>query len=181
MGPISLNRLKLVNPILSAKIQQLEKDLGQPLGVTQGLRTGEEQAALYAQGRLSLSVVNAMRAKLNWAPLTAEANLDPVTDAKQGQSYHEYGLAVDVVPEALDTGAPDWNVTHPVWQELVEKGEALGMTSGISWHDEPHFQMQGSWSEGMPPPEAGQLLASGGLSAVWFAVGVSDKPVVLNA
>ena len=58
MGPTSLKRLSLVNPVLASKIIQLEKDIGQPLGVTQGLRTSAEQAALYAQGRETLDQVN---------------------------------------------------------------------------------------------------------------------------
>ena len=181
MGPTSLQRLNEVNPLLAAKIKQLEKDLGQPLGVTQGLRTGDEQAALYAQGRQSLDEVNALRKKVNWAPITEAQNRARVTNADRGESYHEFGLAVDVVPEALDTGAPDWNVTHQVWKDLVVKGEALGMTSGKSWGDEPHFQLQGNWPVNKPPVEAAQLLANGNLTDVWSASGVMEQPPVQSA
>lgn len=175
MGPISLKRLSLVHPVLAEKIKQLEKNLGWPLGVTQGLRTSEEQLALWSQGRATLVLVNVLRAKVGWAPITEAVNQARVTNAKPGESYHEYGLAIDVVPVSLDTGAPDWNEAHSVWRDLVSTGEALGLTSGISWKDEPHFQLQGIWPLGAPPEEAKNLLASGGLQAVWNASGIREE------
>lgn len=90
--------------------------------VTCTSRTMEEQAALYAQGR------------------TAPGRI--VTNAKPGQSAHNYGLAIDVVP--IMNGKPDWDGEHPIWQKIG----ALGQLRGLQWLGAPgspfkemaHFQ-----------------------------------------
>lgn len=170
MGPISEERLATVHPKLAALIHTLDTQMSEPLGVTQGRRDDAEQEALYAQGRGTLELVNHLRELVGWAPITAEENAETVTDAKPGYSWHGPGLAVDVVP--LDSSQdPDWDSNHPVWKELVEKGEALGLTSGISWHDEPHFQLTGRFGI-TPDDEVRQLMASGGVEAVWAASGI---------
>ncbi|SRR6266566_3806752 len=169
MGPISQDRLQQVHPILMKKILQLEKDLGRTIAVVQGLRTSDEQGALWAQGRLSLASVNELRLKVGWAPLSSIANLEVVTHAKPGQSYHQFGLAVDVVPADQDTGALDWNSAHPIWKDMIAKGNALGLTSGVSWKDDPHFQIMGKWPVDKPPVEAKLLLDTEGIHAVWAA------------
>ncbi len=171
MGPVSIERLALVIPALSANIYALEKLMSCPIGVTQGVRTDAEQAALFAQGRNSLVVVNALRAKVGWASLALDENIKPVTDARPGYSWHPFGMAVDLVPEDQDTGAPDWNEKHPTWQEIVTKGESLGMVSGISWHDTPHLQMTGRFPV-TPTDEVRALMQSGGMQAVWQASGI---------
>ena len=171
LGPVSQGRLKLVHPKLAGYIVQLDNQMSESLGVTQGLRTDDEQDALFAQGRLPVDQVNALRAKVGWAPIQASDNLRPVTNAKPGYSYHGFGLAVDVVP--FDSAMhPDWNETHPVWQELIQKGEALGLTSGTSWKDEPHFQWVGDtgWPA-TPTDEVRELYRTGGLQAVWQVIG----------
>ena len=58
--------------------------------VTQGLRTYAEQDALYAQGR------------------TVPGEI--VTNAAAGYSWHNFGNAVDLVPEDITIGQPDWNL-----------------------------------------------------------------------
>ena len=63
------------------------KKLGYDLIVTSTLRDMESQAALYAQGRTKPG--------------------KKVTNAKPGQSYHNYGVAIDFVP--IVHGKPDWN------------------------------------------------------------------------
>lgn len=175
MGPVSRLRLKEVVPVLALNITTLEQQLGQELGVTQGLRTSSEQNALWSQGRMALDEVNKLRVIVGWAALTEEQNVK-VTNAKPGESYHEFGMAVDVVPLTA-AGDPDWNDAHPVWKNLIQLGEGLGMTSGISWSDEPHFQMSGKWPVGKPPAEALTLWQQGGLWAVWMEAGLTE-PVV---
>jgi hypothetical protein len=145
--------------------------MSESLGVTQGLRDDDEQMALWAQGRMQLDQVNALRAKVLWAPITEAANEKPVTNARPGYSWHPFGMAVDVVPED-SSGQPDWNVNHPVWQELVTKGEALGLTSGISWKDEPHFQLVGRFPV-TPNDEVRAICKQGGIKAVWDAAGIA--------
>ena len=69
---------------------------GIDLLVTSTYRDNESQNALYAQGRTTAGRV--------------------VTNAKAGQSFHNYRCAVDVVP--LVNGKPAWNVKDEVWQTI---------------------------------------------------------------
>lgn len=89
--------------------------------VIQGLRTFAESDALYAQGR------------------TAPGSV--VTQAKAGQSYHNYGLAFDF--EMLTNGKPDYTV-GPNWLKVVSIMESHGMYWGGNFpngfHDDPHFE-----------------------------------------
>lgn len=101
-----------------AFINEVESSLGIQLRVTQGLRTSAEQDALYAQGRSAPGKV--------------------VTNAKGGESYHNYGLAIDVV-EIKESKAV-WNTA---WEAISEVGIKNGFTWGGDWKtpDRPHFQM----------------------------------------
>jgi hypothetical protein len=52
-------------------------------------------------------------------------------------------------------------------------GVDMGLVSGANWLrfvDAPHFQMTGDFPENAPDDKARELLASGGLRAVWDAV-----------
>lgn len=107
-------------------------DAGIVLLVTCTLRTPEDQAALYAQGR------------------TAPGRI--VTWAKPGQSLHEQrpgetgARALDVVPMRL--GKPVWG-TRGADGELWARVGALGEAAGLEWggrfrkRDFPHFQFKG--------------------------------------
>lgn len=98
--------------------------------ITHDFRSIDEQDALYNQGR-SLS-----------------GNI--VTNAKGGESYHNYGLAIDF---ALRTPEGDvvWDMERddngngkPDWLEVVELAKELGFTWGGDWAnfpDYPHLQM----------------------------------------
>jgi len=92
---------------------------GYYLRVTYGLRSMDEQAALYAQGRSAPGRV--------------------VTQAKPGFSPHNYAAAIDVV--FLDAkGQPDWNGP---WAAIGAIGEKLGLVWGGSFKsiiDKPHFE-----------------------------------------
>jgi peptidoglycan LD-endopeptidase CwlK len=119
--------------------------------VTQGLRTWEEQDALYAKGR-------------SVAPLGKKYF---VTMAKGGQSYHNFGLAFDIV--VLDSvGKADWDPSHAGWKEAAVVGKSLGLEWGGDWKtfkDLPHFQYIG----GLPLKTCCELYPSG-LPAVWQRV-----------
>jgi peptidoglycan L-alanyl-D-glutamate endopeptidase CwlK len=169
-GPVSVRRLALVHPKLSFLMGQLDAQMSEPLGITQGLRISAEQHALFAQGRMSLEDVNALRAAVQWAPILAVDN-KKVTNAPPGYSWHEFGMAVDVVPFESG-GLADWNETHPVWQEILTKGQALGLKSGISWKDEPHFQCTGRFPD-TPTDEVRTIYQQGGVKAVWEAAGIA--------
>jgi hypothetical protein len=121
------------------------------LRVTQGLRSWNEQAKLYAQGR------------------TVPGKI--VTDAPPGHGWHNFAMAVDVVP--LDP-LPDWNLTHPVWKRLVEVGESLGLQSGSEWRtfpDWPHLQITGRFPAS-PNDEVRQIFLQAGIQGVWQESGL---------
>ena len=121
--------------------------------VSCGLRTWSQQAVDYAVGRDENEKVIGKT----------------ITDAPPGYSWHQYGLAVDIAIEDAHNVA-DWNDTHPVWIDMVAKGQSLGMVSGDCWHlkDGPHWQMTGSFGV-RPNAEVINLLTTGGTIAVWKA------------
>jgi peptidoglycan L-alanyl-D-glutamate endopeptidase CwlK len=85
-------------------------------------RTLAEQAALYAQGRTTPGRI--------------------VTNAKPGQSAHNFGLALDVVP--IVNGKPDWHGEDYVWKEVGNLGETHGLqwlgAPGSKFIEQAHFQ-----------------------------------------
>lgn len=92
---------------------------GYRLRVTYGLRTLDEQAVLYAQGRTAPGKV--------------------VTQAKPGSSPHNYAAAIDVVFLTTD-GKVDWNGP---WKAIGAVGEKLGLVWGGNFKtfvDRPHFE-----------------------------------------
>lgn len=97
-------------------------DAGADLLITCTLRSNEEQDSLYAQGRTKPGHI--------------------VTNAKAGQSAHQYGLAIDIVP--MVDGKPDWNGTHPIWDTIGELGEAAGLTwlgaPDSKFPEKPHLE-----------------------------------------
>lgn len=124
-----------LDPLIRGKVDAFLtscKDAGIDLLVTCTRRTMDEQAALYAKGR------------------TAPGSI--VTNAKPGESAHNYGLAVDVVP--LVSGKPEWvfNAMHPshTWETVGR----LGKAAGLQWLGDPnspfiegcHFQLP-HWRE----------------------------------
>lgn len=87
-------------------------------------RTHEEQARLYAQGR------------------TAPG--PRVTNAKPGQSFHEYGVALDLYP--LVNGKPDFKGTAPEWELIAAIFKKHGFEWAFEWRtfkEKPHFQYTG--------------------------------------
>lgn len=107
---------------------------GVPLTVTYTLRSMARQAELYAQGRTAPGPI--------------------VTRARPGYSFHNYGLALDVVPTELLT-VPRWGDTREhqartdaLWAQVGAIGKALGFRWGGEFRrmrDRPHFE----WSGGL--------------------------------
>jgi peptidoglycan L-alanyl-D-glutamate endopeptidase CwlK len=65
-----------------------------------------------------------------------------VTNAKGGQSWHNFGVAWDVVP--LIGGKCVWN-DPLLWEKIVAAGESVGAEAGAKWKefkDQPHFQVK---------------------------------------
>jgi peptidoglycan L-alanyl-D-glutamate endopeptidase CwlK len=105
---------------------------GIPLTVTFTLRSMATQAALYAQGRTKPGKI--------------------VTNAPAGYSFHNFGLALDVVPTAL-LKLPSWGdtpshqkATDALWARVGAIGKAIGFRWGgdfKSIKDRPHFEWSG--------------------------------------
>ncbi|NWO14983.1 M15 family metallopeptidase [Virgibacillus sp.] len=98
--------------------------------ITDGLRTIQEQNELYEQGR--------------------ETEGRTITNAKGGQSYHNYGLAIDYALRSK-TGKVIWNIDYDGngngksdWLEAASIAKGLGFEWGGDWKtfkDYPHLQM----------------------------------------
>lgn len=118
-------RIDKLHPKVRAKAKEFiiraEKELGVKLRVTSALRTWKEQQELYNQGRTTSGKV--------------------VTNAKPGQSLHNYGLAIDVVE--IKDGKALWN--NPDWSKIADLGKQIGFSWGGDWKsfkDKPHFEMR---------------------------------------
>lgn len=125
--------LEDLHPIVAAKARAhiaACKAEGIDLLVTCTYRDPAEQARLYAQGR------------------TAPGRI--VTNARPGQSFHEYRIAYDVVP--LRAGKPVWGTAGEdgkLWQRVGELGEAQGLEWAGRWprfREYPHFQFRGGFT-----------------------------------
>lgn len=153
MDAVSEARLQMVCPPLASKIGQMAEmlSLDNPpitFRVTQGLRTWQEQLVLYSQGRSTPGKI--------------------VTNAEPGESWHNFGCAVDLAP-FLPQGGMDWNVNHPVWQRMIAVGESLGLTTGAKFRtfpDYPHFQLTGSWPE-TPDAEVRTVFQDSNMQQLW--------------
>ena len=100
------------------------KDVGIDLLVTSTYRDNVSQDALYAQGRTKPGKI--------------------VTNARAGQSFHNYRCAFDVVP--LRNGKPVWDAKDPVWQTIGQIGKQFGLEWAGDWKrfkEFPHFQYTG--------------------------------------
>jgi len=117
----SLDELLPDTKVRVEKFIELCKEQNIDLLVTSTYRDNESQAALYAQGR------------------TSPGNV--VTNAGPGDSYHNYRIAVDVVP--VVGGKPNWNTSDPVWQTVGLLGEQAGLEWAGRWahfKEMAHFQ-----------------------------------------
>lgn len=114
--------LEDLHPLVIERARELVKLAetdGIEILVTSTLRTFEEQAELFAIGR------------------TKPGN--KVTNAKAGESWHNFGLAFDVVP--LVNGKAVWDT--PFWNRIGELGKQVGLFWGgdfKTFKDKPHFE-----------------------------------------
>lgn len=116
---ISIQRLATLHPDRQDKfksfIEELENTFPYTFRITQAFRSFAEQDALYAQGRTTAGKI--------------------VTNAKGGESFHCYGLAVDLVP--LNNNVPYWGFDYSKASVI---GEKYGLTWGGTWKDSDHFE-----------------------------------------
>jgi hypothetical protein len=111
-----------------------------------GMRTNEEQDALYAQGRKPLKTVNSLRSGVGFAPIRAADNAKPVTKARGGKSNHNkrhsylphgsdaldvvVGYAVDIVDRKRG-----WQAQPGFWKDLGLLAAKYGCEWGGNWKD----------------------------------------------
>lgn len=120
---LSIDRVNKTHPkargTFKLFIETAEAELGITLRVTHGYRTRAEQDALYAQGR------------------TAPGK--KVTNAKGGQSYHNYGLAIDVVP--MKDNKPQWDYDYSKLAAIAKRYNIAWGGDFKSLPDKPHFEI----------------------------------------
>lgn len=122
-----------LHPIVGEKTDELVRQAeaaGVKILITDGFRSVEEQNGLHAQGR--------------------GAGGSIVTHARGGESYHNYGLAIDFALR-LENGEVVWDTKRDGngngkrdWFEVAAIAKELGFTWGGDWQhfkDYPHLQM----------------------------------------
>lgn len=132
-----------LSPIVRPKVDAFLtscKTAGIEILVTCTLRTMAEQARAYAIGRT--------------VPGADVSSARPmgriVTRAQPGESAHQFGLAIDVVP--MVAGKPQWEFDQMAPSPLWAKVGRLGKLAGLQWYGDvdavfveaAHFQ-QPNW------------------------------------
>ena len=109
---------------LLAKVEAELKRRGIHADAVNGFRSFSEQSRLYAQGRTQPG--------------------PKVTNAKAGQSPHNYGYAMDYIP--VVNGKRTYSVSKWWWFKFGLAAWAAGLTWGGSWKrflDRPHVELPG--------------------------------------
>lgn len=125
-------KINALHPAIREEVKRLVNECNNALTgraqmiVVQGYRTFEEQNNLYAQGRTKPGSV--------------------VTQAKGGQSYHNYGLAIDFCLR-VDGKDISWDTAKDFdqdgiadWIEVARIFQREGYTWGKAFNDLPHFE-----------------------------------------
>lgn len=135
MDSITQQKIQTLHPKIRQEVAQLVEVANSKLKahsqmrIVQAYRSFEEQDALYAQGRTKPGPV--------------------VTNAKAGQTYHNYGLAFDFCL-IIDGKNASWDIHMDWdkdkvedWTEVVDVFKAAGYEWGGYWKtfkDNPHLQ-----------------------------------------
>jgi len=134
MDTITLKRIDLLHPLLRAEAHKMYEEMWNALRgraiprFSHTLRTIKEQDELYQIGRIKPGKI--------------------VTNAKGGQSYHNHGLAFDLVL-IIDGKDASWDTLKDFdgdkvsdWMECVNIVKKYGWEWGGDWRfkDQPHCQ-----------------------------------------
>lgn len=117
---MNTDKIKSLKPLVGRMAQELidrmKKEHNVDILITSGFRDPKEQDAIYAQGRTKPGPI--------------------VTQAKGGQSLHNFGVAFDCVP--VIGGKPYWNSTYEITAKVAHE---IGLEHGDRGYvDLPHFQ-----------------------------------------
>lgn len=129
----TLERIELLHPNLRSEAKHIYEDICEALTgkaeciFTHTYRSNEEQNKLYAQGRTIAGKI--------------------VTNSRGSQSYHNYGLAIDICfiidgKVSYDTKKDFDGDGLADWMEVVRIFKSYGWEWGGDWKflDLPHFQ-----------------------------------------
>lgn len=111
-----------LTPMVARKAEAIVEEMkrhGHAVRIVEGIRTLERQQELYNQGRTTPGPI--------------------VTNAQPGESFHNYGVAVDFVFRK-----EGYNASDTLWALLGEVGKKQGFEWGGDWQgfiDRPHFQL----------------------------------------
>ncbi len=153
IDPLSLPRIAQLHPKISSEVTPCMETLvakGISIRVTQGLRSFSEQDAIYAKGRTTLSDISCVHVNGPRKPGTCPEHPlgATVTNAKAGESYHNYGLALDFALLHKD-GSVSWKMNEDSnhnntadWMEVIVAFGKAGFNSGLYWKhpDTPHLE-----------------------------------------
>lgn len=141
-----------LHPVMRERVRELLARLnaqGHPFALFEGYRSPDRQRFLYQVGR------------------TREMARGIITRARAWQSFHQYGLAVDIVLKPK--GQWSWDDTgrnRQAWAQLQALGRAAGLRP-LSF-EKPHLEWAGSTLAGLQAgryPEGGDASWSSNLSA----------------
>ena len=159
-----MNSLDGLSPFFRDKVEALAAKLAEikdfpHVAWTHGIRSFADQDALWEIGRSIQNPRNATPEK----PMG-----EIVTNAKGGESWHNYGLAVD---GALKIGRQAlWDFNLPYWRAYGVTAISSGFEWGGMWPgkkaDHPHIQLRG----GLTIVQAKDIFDVSGIDGVWSAV-----------
>ncbi|UTI39875.1 peptidoglycan-binding protein [Niallia sp. RD1] len=124
----AIKRMGAVKPIVKEKVLDIIEQAyneGIYVLITDGYRSYAEQDALYAQGRTKPGKI--------------------VTNAKGGQSNHNFGIAVDFCLTNKEGTAAYWTV-NAQWKRVAAIAKSMGFEWGGDWtsfKDNPHLEYTG--------------------------------------
>lgn len=135
-----MNKLDTLEPDFKPQVEELiaktETATGRKWAASDARRTMAQQRDIYAQGRTKPGKV--------------------VSNAKPGQSAHNFGYAVDLWPLTTD-GDFDWGARQSLFKVMADIAVDMGLTAGFyfkSFLDMPHVespkwrQQQTRWRNG---------------------------------
>jgi len=159
IDPLSIERIAKLHPKLRTEALQILSEIACKVNTptsfcrfTFTLRTMQEQQAIYNQGRTTKGKI--------------------VTNAKPGQSIHNYGMAVDIAfvlngKEASWDTKKDWDKDGKSdWMEVVAIFKNYGWRWGGDWasfKDLPHFEKTfgHTWKSLLAIKNAGKIDSEG--------------------
>jgi peptidoglycan L-alanyl-D-glutamate endopeptidase CwlK len=157
-GATMIGQVETLHPVFKLAVDRILNGMrakGWDPVIGSGMRTRQQQDALYAQGRKNLGEVNALRKQAGLPPISLQANTATVTDARGGESNHNltqkllqhdrsvhviHGFAVDIVDRRFGWEVPD----KKFWKDLGALAKVSGCLWGGDWAkpDPAHVEMK---------------------------------------